>query len=80
MTGPDQALDRLRETALTDLHYHWGSAYWIQLVDGETWVASPLVDPATLLSAGTADELRQLIRRDYDERTVRKQEGTGLPG
>lgn len=80
MTG-DPALERLRHDALASLHYHWGSAYWVQLIDDETWIASPYRDPATLLTAGTADELRQLIRRDYDSRTVRRpEEGTQQPG
>jgi hypothetical protein len=51
---------------LADLRWHWDLAYEINL-SGETWTARFLGGPGTLL-AGSADELRDLIRADYAAR------------
>jgi hypothetical protein len=56
------------ELDLTGIRWHWGSAYGIGL-DRGTWTAVPHADPDTVLTAGSADELRALIRADYFERT-----------
>jgi hypothetical protein len=52
---------------LADLHRHWGEVYVIKC-DGETWSASPVTDMTVILTAESAGELRQAIRRDYGSR------------
>jgi hypothetical protein len=42
---------------LVDLGHHWGEVYALSLHDG-TWVARPEADPATVLTAHSADALR----------------------
>jgi hypothetical protein len=61
---------------LEELLWHWGSAYGIYYACGQ-WTARYLGEPGTL-SAGSADELRQLIRADYNRRTVLRQSGGGV--
>lgn len=51
---------------LLDLHWHWGSAYDVAVVDG-TWSAR-YRGTDDELTAGTATELRQAIRADYGKR------------
>jgi len=71
----DPALTALHHEQLDDLRYHWDTAYAISQPDADTWAASPLSDPATLLTAETAAELRELIRSDYvhnDRRHLRE--------
>ena len=53
---------------LRDLRYHWGSAYVITWHRGQ-WIAARM-DSYEVLTAGTADELRDKIREDYRERPV----------
>jgi hypothetical protein len=59
---PEEELD------LVGIRWHWESAYTVGLDDG-VWTAVPHADPATILTADNADELRRLVRADYFGRT-----------
>jgi len=61
---------------LADLRWHWDLAYEINL-SGGTWTARFLGGPGTL-SAGSADELRHLIRADYAVRKAAEAAGGTL--
>jgi hypothetical protein len=61
--SPDTATDQLE---LADLRWHWDTAYDID-VFGNSWTATFKGD-TTVLSAPSADELRDLIRGDYRSR------------
>jgi hypothetical protein len=52
------------QAQLADLGFHWGHAYHLSVCDG-VWRASPLAQPADVLTARTADELRLMIRQHY---------------
>jgi hypothetical protein len=54
---------------LHDLRRHWGDVYSITH-NGPKWVAVWRAEGG-LLSAGSAAELRQMIRNDYYWRTVK---------
>ena len=41
----------------------------LRLTDDGIWTATAVSDPATVLTADTADELRQLVRADYEGRS-----------
>jgi hypothetical protein len=56
------------QTDLIDLTWHWDTAYRIDVIDG-VWRAIPHADKATVLTADSAWDLRQLIRDDYAART-----------
>jgi hypothetical protein len=62
--GLDREPDDLEQ--LADLRWHWDLAYEINLSE-DTWTAEFLGGPGKL-SAGSADELRNLIRADYAAR------------
>ena len=62
-------LTREEELDLTGLRWYWGQQYRIDL-SGGTWSASPLSEPATVLTADSADEIRRLLREDHDGRIV----------
>jgi len=64
---PDGSVSRADQSALNELAFHWDTAYSISF-DGRTWSASPWSDPVVVLTAATADDLRCLIRRDYQEK------------
>jgi len=66
MTVPNRPVRREDQSALNDLQWHWDTAYAIGF-DGLTWSASPLSDPAVVLTAETPEDLRHLIRSDYHE-------------
>jgi hypothetical protein len=53
---------------LVDLINNWGSAYLISLAHGQ-WLAVRR-DTEETLTATSADELREAIRRDYRRRPV----------
>jgi len=61
---------------LADLRWHWDLAYEISL-SGEAWTARFLGGPGAL-SAGSAEELRNLIRADYAGRKAAETSG-GTP-
>jgi hypothetical protein len=52
------------EAALRDLSWHWENVYTFAVVDN-TWTAIPADNPADILTAESASELRELIRADY---------------
>lgn len=52
------------EASLRDLSYHWEGAYGFAVIDG-VWTATPAGDPAGILTADTAFDLRELVRADY---------------
>ena len=56
---------------LAGMSWHWGQAYHIAMTNG-TWTATPHAEPAAVLSAQNADDLRALIRADYFGRTARQ--------
>ena len=55
------------EASLRDLTCHWEGAYAFAVVD-DTWTATPTDDPADVLMADSAFELRELVRRNYAAR------------
>ena len=65
-------LSQEQELDLTGIAYHWRDAYAIAMSDG-TWTASPRSDPGTVLTAHSADGLRELIRADYARRSDKSQ-------
>jgi len=65
------------ESSLRDLAFHWEDAYAFAIFDG-VWTARPAGDPAGTLTADSAHELRELVRRDYAERQSRKPGTTDL--
>jgi hypothetical protein len=67
------------EASLRDLAYHWDGAYSFTVVD-HVWTATPLGDPADVLTAESAYELRQLVRHDYANRAAARQKDHRGPG
>jgi hypothetical protein len=57
-----------RREELQDLQHHWGSAYVISYHRGH-WIAARM-DTHDALTAESADELREKIRKDYRARPV----------
>jgi nitroimidazol reductase NimA-like FMN-containing flavoprotein (pyridoxamine 5'-phosphate oxidase superfamily) len=57
-------LSNEEEADLRDLAWHWEDAYEFRVVDG-VWQAIPAGDPAGLLTADAAWELREKVRADY---------------
>jgi hypothetical protein len=60
-------LSKEEQSDLLDLTWHWEDAYEFQVVDG-VWRAIPAGDPAGVLTADSAWELREHVRTDYAER------------
>jgi Zn-dependent oligopeptidase len=63
-------LSREQELDLTGMTWHWGEVYSIAMQDGTgraTWRA----DPEAVLTANSADGLREMIRADYFQRTAK---------
>ena len=60
-------LSKEDQSALLDLTWHWESAYAFSVVEG-IWQAVPAIEPATVLSADTAEQLREKVRQDYASR------------
>jgi hypothetical protein len=50
--------------ALQDIGFHWDTAYAIDS-DGEVYTAARIGSPHHVVTADTAAELREAIRRDY---------------
>jgi hypothetical protein len=59
---PDEQRELLR------LAWHWSDWYALSVTDDGTWLARPAAAPADLLTAGSASELRELLRSDHAER------------
>ncbi len=57
------------EADLIGLEWNWEGAYTFALSGDGTWTAIAVNDPPSVLKAGTADELRQLVRADYAGRS-----------
>lgn len=60
-------LSKEEQTDLLDLTWHWENAYSFQVTDG-VWRAIPADDPACVLTADSAWELREKVRTDYAAR------------
>lgn len=63
-------LDGETQTALNALRWHWEQAYAINC-DGHGWTAIPVAEPAAVLTAGSATELRTAMQHDYAARAMR---------
>ena len=55
-------LSKEDQSSLLNLAWHWESAYTISAIEG-VWQAVPAVDPSAVLTADTAEELRQKDRK-----------------
>ena len=60
-------LTREEQSDLLNLAWNWDSAYTFEVIDG-VWKATSTADPVAVLTADSADELRQKVREDYAER------------
>jgi nitroimidazol reductase NimA-like FMN-containing flavoprotein (pyridoxamine 5'-phosphate oxidase superfamily) len=60
-------LSKEDQSSLLDLTWHWESAYTFSVVEGE-WQAVPASEPSAVLTAETAEELREKVRQDYASR------------
>jgi len=69
----DRAPDDVRDRELEDMRWHWDQAYQIGRQDGR--FRAHRLDGRGSLEAGTAQELRDLIRADYAERPVPRRYG-----
>ncbi len=63
-------LTREEQTDLLDLTWHWDTAYRFEVIDS-VWRAIPADEPASVLAADTAAELREKVRADYAARVRR---------
>jgi hypothetical protein len=63
-------LSREQELDMTGMTWHWGEVYSIAMQEG-TWRATWRADPQEVLTAHSADELREKIRADYAKRTAK---------
>ena len=63
-------LSKEDQSSLLDLAWHWESAYTFSVIDG-VWQAVPAVEPCAVLTAETAEELREKVRQDYASRQAR---------
>jgi hypothetical protein len=57
-------MNRAQAFDLADLMFHWDTAYKIDF-DGALWTAARANNLSHVLTADSADELRQKIRLDY---------------
>jgi hypothetical protein len=69
-------LSREEQEDLAGLDWNWSGAYTFQVADG-VWVATSVSNPAAVLTADSADELRRLVRADYFTR--RPAGASGVP-
>jgi hypothetical protein len=66
-------LTRSEQSSLTQLSWHWEGGYEnFTVTDDGTWQASPVGEPGTVLTARSAEELREKIRDDYPSRQARR--------
>jgi hypothetical protein len=63
-------LSQEQELDLTGMAWHWGEVYSIAMQEG-AWRATWKADPQAVLTANSADELRDKIRADYAQRTAK---------
>jgi hypothetical protein len=78
--APQAAVAGAGEDALGALVFDWGEAYRIGRDAARGWWASRRDQVGGLLTAATADELRQVIRADYNVRPVPRSAPAGGPG
>ena len=71
--GHDRAREDVRDRELEDMRWHWDEAYKIGSQDSR--FRAGRLDGRGSLEAGTAQELRDLIRADYAERPVPRRYG-----
>lgn len=62
-------LTREEQSDLIDLTWHRETAYTFSVVDG-TWTATPADNPAGVLTAESAVQLRENVQADYAGRQV----------
>jgi nitroimidazol reductase NimA-like FMN-containing flavoprotein (pyridoxamine 5'-phosphate oxidase superfamily) len=60
-------LSKEDQSALLDLTWHRESAYSFTVTEG-LWQAVPAIEPSAVLTADTAEELREKVRNDYASR------------
>jgi hypothetical protein len=60
-------LSNEEQADLVDLTWHWDTVYSFKVIDG-VWQAIPVADPAGILTADSAWELREKVRTDYAAR------------
>ncbi len=60
-------LSKEDQSSLLDLTWHWESAYGFSVIEG-VWQAVPAIEPSAVLTADTAEELREKVRHDYASR------------
>ena len=60
-------LDKEQQTSLWHLRWHWEDLYTVAC-DGKVWSASPTADPAQVLIAGSASDLRTKMQDHYAAR------------
>jgi hypothetical protein len=60
-------LSKEDQSSLLDMAWHWEGAYSFTVDEGE-WRAVPASDRSAVLSAVSADELREKVRHDYASR------------
>jgi len=65
---------------LVDLRHHWGSAYLIEHLGLETWVAQRRDKSRGTLGAKTAAGLLEAIRADYLAKPVPRPPAPGTEG
>jgi hypothetical protein len=53
------------ELDLQGIQWNWEGAYFISRSQGK-WLATSAAEPSHVVTAYTADELRELIRKDYE--------------
>jgi nitroimidazol reductase NimA-like FMN-containing flavoprotein (pyridoxamine 5'-phosphate oxidase superfamily) len=60
-------LSKEDQSSLLDLAWHWEAAYTFSVIEGQ-WQAVPAADLSAVLTAATAEELREKVRQDYANR------------
>jgi hypothetical protein len=70
-------LTREERSDLLNLMFHWDTAYRFEVIGG-VWRAIPADDPAGVLTADSACDLRELVRADYQNR--KRYSATADPG
>lgn len=57
-------LTKEEQSDLLNLAWNWDTVYRFEVIDG-VWKAILALDPAIVLTADSADDLRQKVREDY---------------
>jgi hypothetical protein len=64
------------ELDLQGIQWNWEGAYFISRSQEGNWLATSAADPSHVITAYTADELRELIRKDYESHPFGEAEAT----